>query len=311
MTVLLLAKERDAPADRIVRACAGRGVTVFRADLAWFPSELYLAARLVGPRWTGVLTTRHRGVRLDAIRAVWCRDPGTFGLPAELTGAARERALDQARLGLGGVLACLDAVWVNDPNRARDARYRPLQLATASACGLAVARTLVTNDPLVVHDFARDSEHGVRGAGIHYAWRFSGYHAEELAAVPTTAHQFQDWIDVDHTVWVVAVGERLFPVAAHVGQGYRRAELPDDVALGLRRYLEEFGLVYAVIELAVDRGGRHLFLGSDASGRYGRLESALAGAEAEAPITEAIVDLLTAPERDQRVPSPLGGDDSG
>ncbi len=48
MTVLILARDLDPPADRLVEALGEREVPVFRADLAAFPQALTLDARL-GP----------------------------------------------------------------------------------------------------------------------------------------------------------------------------------------------------------------------------------------------------------------------
>lgn len=257
-----------------------------------------------------MLTTAHNGVELSSIRSIWYRDPGVFEFPAHLTATERTHAFAEARLGIGGVLSSLDALWMNEPNRACDAEYRPRQLTTAMTCGLPVARTLVTNDKLAVHYFARASERGLvqKALGsnvgtvddrrmIHYARRTSGHALDELTGVELTAHQlhqFQHRIDLDHEVQVVVVGDRLFPVALDRRSGYESlryepATLPADVEQALHCYMTQFGLTYAVIDLAVDRDGRHVFLGSNSAGRFGRLEVAT-----DAPITDAVADALAA-----------------
>lgn len=58
---------------------------------------------------------------LDDIRSIWYRDPTAFDFPANLSAPERRFAFREARLGFGGVLASLDALWVNHPNRASDA----------------------------------------------------------------------------------------------------------------------------------------------------------------------------------------------
>lgn len=62
----------------------------------------------------------------------------------------------EARLGLGGVLASLDAFWVNDPAKVAVAEYKPLQLCAAARSGLIVPRTPVTNDHAAAVPFAAD-----------------------------------------------------------------------------------------------------------------------------------------------------------
>src|SRR5262249_27080195 len=91
--------------------------------------------------WRGLLRTAHRTVELSEIRSIWCRHPGAFSFPEGMTEVERAYAHREARLGLGGVLASLDVLWVNHPNRSADAAYKPLQLATAARCGLTTAAT--------------------------------------------------------------------------------------------------------------------------------------------------------------------------
>ncbi len=124
MTVLVLAQERDACTDRVVRALDARGTPVFRADLCWFPSQLDIAAELVEGRWTGVLTTRHRGVELSSIRSVWYRDPGVFEFPTGMTSTERAHAFAEARLGIGGVLSSLDSSCPSSRRSTLQSRYR-------------------------------------------------------------------------------------------------------------------------------------------------------------------------------------------
>lgn len=316
MTVLVLAQERDAPTDRVVRALGERGVPVFRADLRWFPSQLTFASRLDRGRWRGAMTTGHRAVELSAIRSVWYRDPGRFAFSAQMTPTEQAHAFTEARLGIGGVLSSLDVPWMNDPNRACDAMYKPRQLAVAARCGLPVPRTLVTNFPAAVVDFARTGTGLVQktfGSNVvatgdrrlvHYTRRLSDPDADDLAGVSLTAHQFQEWVDKDHEVRAVVVGEQVFAVAIRAGSPAARTDwradyaaltydlvtLPDDVTAALHRYLRHFGLTYAAVDLVVDRDGRHVFLESNSAGQYGWLEAATG-----APITAAVADTLAGP----------------
>ncbi|MGI9001622.1 MAG: ATP-grasp ribosomal peptide maturase [Pseudonocardia sp.] len=315
MTVVVLAQDCDAPVDRVVLALAERSVPVFRADLAWFPQQLTINAELIEGRWVGPLQSKHRSVDLDDIRSVWYRDPEAFRFPPVMTAVERQFAFAEARLGLGGVLATLDALWVNFPNRVCDAMYKPVQLVTAARCGLGVARTLVTNDPDAVRRFAEASPHGLVhktfGANVvtengvpHVAFtrRFQAAGLADLDGIEHTAHQFQDWLDGKaYEVRVIAVGEQLFPVAIHATSPaahldwrsdydalrYELIELPLDVAEGIRRYLDSLGLTYAAFDFVVDHDGRYTFLESNSSGQFGWLE-----ANTGAPITDALADLL-------------------
>ncbi|MGQ0778439.1 MAG: MvdC/MvdD family ATP grasp protein [Pseudonocardiales bacterium] len=147
MTVLILAREFDPTADALVGALARRQVPVFRTDLCEFPRWLGLEAELREGRWSGRLWTEHREVALAEVRSIWNRNPSSYVFPSSMSAQERDFCYREARLGLGGVLASLDVLWANHPNRCADAIFKPYQWAVAMECGLSVADTMITNDP--------------------------------------------------------------------------------------------------------------------------------------------------------------------
>jgi glutathione synthase/RimK-type ligase-like ATP-grasp enzyme len=242
VTVVIFAQDCDASVDQVIRRLTDRQVPVFRADTSWFPRRLTIEARLESGRWVGCLATDQHRVDLDDIRAIWYRDPTAFDFPAGLSQPERRFAFREARLGLGGVLASLDTLWVNHPNRASDAIYKPLQLTTAAKCGLAVPRTLVTNDATAVRRFHAGSRSGlickVFGSTtiaeedtlkVAYTHRLTDEDLADLHTVNSTAHQFQDWVhDKHHEARVVVVGDRIFPVLIHAGSAASRIDWRTD-----------------------------------------------------------------------------------
>src|SRR3979409_1161472 len=146
MSILILAEDIDATADKMVRTLAVRDVVVHRVNTAWFPAQLSVSAGLRGGRWTGQIRTPAWVVDLEEITAVWYRSPRAFQFPSELTVAERAYANLEAKYGLGGVLMSLPAFWVNHPARLADAAYTPVQLVTASQCGLTVPDTMITHE---------------------------------------------------------------------------------------------------------------------------------------------------------------------
>lgn len=317
MTVLILAQDRDAPTDAVVAELTARGTTVFRADTRWFPQRLLLDAQLdpaAGGRWTGSLRAGDRVVALEDIGSIWYRDPAAFRFPDGLTGAERAYAHREARLGLGGVLAALpDVQWVNHPNRAADGMYKPVQLATAHACGLVVpARTLVTNCPHAVRRVASLGDVVQKSFGpntvtedgqvkVAYTRRLDAEALGDLAGVATTATQVQSWVDKAWEARIVVVGDRMFTIRISAGSAaarvdwradfdalsYEWIDTPSNVEDGVRAYMKALGLAYAALDFAVDSGGEFVFLESNSGGQYGWLE-----AQTGAPITAAIADLL-------------------
>lgn len=315
MTVVIFAQQADSPVDVMVRQLTERSVPVFRADTSWFPRRLVLDARLSDDgRWTGQLSTTHRTVDLGAIRSIWYRDPTAFSFAEGLTDVERAYAHREARLGLGGVLASLDVLWVNHPNRAADAVYKPLQLATAARCGLTTVPTVITNSPDSVRRLAADSPTGVvrKSLGpnvvteggtltVAYTHRLTDDDLAGLVGADATATQVQQWVDKIHEARVIVVGERTFTILIHAGSqasrvdwradyaalSYEWVETPPEVEKGLRAYVAELGLTYAAVDFSIDTERRWVFLESNSSGQYFWLES-----HTGAPITDALADLL-------------------
>lgn len=315
MTVVVFAQDHDAPVDQVVLALAELDVPVFRADLSWFPQRLTVEARFDGGGWSGTLSTASRSVSFSEIRSVWYRNPAAFGFPDGMSDVERAHAHREARLGLGGVLATLPVLWVNNPNRAADAMYKPLQLTTAAACGLTVAPTLVTNRPQAVTAFAHAAPDGVvcKTFGpnsvtelgvpkVAYTHRLTDHDLNDLRGITTTTHQIQHWVDKAREARVVVVGERMFGVGidAHNPSArvdwrtdfealtYNLVEIPPPVEKGISRYMETLGLTYAAFDFAIEHDtGRWVFLESNSNGQYGWLEAATG-----APITDALANLL-------------------
>lgn len=313
MTVLILGRDLDSSADRLVEALGERRVPVFRTDLAAFPQSLTLDARLGPDGWDGVLATPHREVRFGEVRSVWYRHPSHFELPEGMSGPERRHATAEARVGLGGVLSSLDVLWVNYPARESDA-LKPRQLHVARRCGLAVPDSQVTNKPDGVRDFARDVDGAlacktlaaallVESSRLQTAYtrRIEPAELDDLAGVDTTLHFFQRFLPKAFEARVTVVGDRVFGAAIHAGSDAARVDWrsdyesldyaviapPEPVTTGILRFLKAFGLSFGAFDFAVTPDGEWIMLECNPFGAYGWLEESL-----NLPITSALADLL-------------------
>ncbi len=318
MTVLVLATELDRTADGVVSGLTELGVPVMRLDLSWFPQRLALDAEFRDGSWHGQLRTEHHKVDLATIRSVWVRTPSSFQMPEGMSIVERDFAKREAKLGVGGVLLALpDVLWVNRPDLAATAVYRPVQWAAAARCGLTVPRTLVSNDPAAVSRFAQVSAPGVvlkplstnliyEDGTYKMGWtrKLSADDLADLRGIDVTAHLVQDWAPKCWECRVIVVGEEIFAIAIHAGSAasyldwrsdypalsYEVTELPAQVTAGLRAIMTELGLVYGAFDLAVGRDGDVeivSFLEINPGGQYGFLEAATG-----VPITDSLIRLL-------------------
>lgn len=318
MTVLVLAAETDRTADGVVTGLTEQGVPVMRVDTSWFPQEMSLDAEFRDGMCRGVLRTAHHEVDLAEIRSVWVRTPSTYAFPKSLSAAERDYARREAKIGVGGALMALPGVlWVNRPDLAATAVYRPIQWTVAARCGLNVPRSVVTNSASAIERFAKESAHGVvvkplsmnliyEDGTYKMGWtrRLSSDDLADLRGVEVTAHLVQDWVDKDWDCRTVIVGDEVFAVAIHAGSeearidwrsdypslSYEVIELPRRVVEALHAIMAELGLVYGAFDLSMSRDGSKevfSFLEINPGGQYGFLE-----ARTGLPITDRLIKFL-------------------
>jgi glutathione synthase/RimK-type ligase-like ATP-grasp enzyme len=205
--------------------------------------------------------------------------------------------------------------WVNNPNRAADAMYKPLQLVTAASCGLAVLPTLVTNSEAAVRRFAAGLPGGIvqKSFGpnsitegdqikVAYTRRLQPDDLDDLHGMDATAVQLQQWCDKRVEARVVVIGQRMFTIMISAGSApsrvdwrsdfdaltYEWVDTPSAIEHGILAYMKTLGLTYAALDFGIEKDtGQAIFYESNSSGQYGWLE-----AQTGAPITAALADLL-------------------
>ncbi len=313
MTVLILARDFDPTADAVVSALTEREIPVFRTDLSDFPSRLRLDAELRDGRWSGRLWTDHREVALDGVRSIWNRNPSSYAFPMSMTAGEQDFAYREAKLGLGGVLASLNVLWANHPNRCADAIYKPYQWQVAAECGLFVADTIITNDPAPARRFADQQgatitkalgPSGITEDGqakVAYTRRLTGDDMADLACVSITATTIQQFVPKAFEVRLTVIGDQWFPISVHAATQdahtdwrsdpsaltYDSVSMPATVADGVARYLKCMNLAYAGLDFVVTPDDRWVMLEANSGPQFGWLEAATG-----APMVAAMADLL-------------------
>jgi ATP-grasp ribosomal peptide maturase len=315
MTVLILAREFDPTADAVVAELTAREVPVFRTDLSEFPTRLKLTAELKRGTWTGKLWNSHREVELAGLRSIWRRNPSTYSFPATMTASEQDFAHREAKLGLGGVLASLNALWVNHPNRCADAIFKPYQWKIATECGLHVADTVITNDPTSA--FRAATKNGWADAitkalgpsGLYVDGQPHAANTEKLTnddladmhRVAVTATTIQEFVPKAHEVRLTVIGAEWFPIEIHASTDatrvdwrtdpsaltYKWASIPEEVADGVARYMKRMHLAMSALDFVVTPGGDWVMLEANVGPQIGWLEAATG-----APMADALARLL-------------------
>lgn len=312
--VLVVAEELEAAADMVVDRLNRRNVPVLRFDAAAFPQQLALAAGYSGSGWTGTLVTAGRPVRLEEVRAVYWRRPGRPQVAGGIPGPYRLWARDQADAALLNVLSALPVRWLNNPHIDRPAAHKPQQLHIATACGLAVPRTLVTNDPDAARKWAADLGTpivckpvlGGRLEDRGERRRMVPTHPVDTrcldASVGLTGHMFQERVPKAYEVRLTAVGGRLFAAIIHAGSEqagqdwrtdypaltYGTTTAPDHVAAGVLAFLDAYKLAYGAFDFAVTPAGEWVFFECNPCGTWAWVEQ-----RTGLPIAAAHADYLS------------------
>ncbi|MFJ4688604.1 MvdC/MvdD family ATP grasp protein [Streptomyces sp. NPDC091377] len=296
MTVLVVDGPFEAGTDLIVGELASAGVSVFRMDTAEFPLELEFHSTFCKGQWNGLLATNHRRVSLSDIKAVYWNRPGTFRFPG-LSEADEHYARGAARIGLGGILASIDAPFMNHPSRATYAEFKPQQLRIAGAVGLATPHTLITSDPDAVRRFAR-LVHGpiiTKPLGAPVVAHKSGWDQmytrradlSDLKGVPITAHLYQEEVAKDFEVRAMFIGGTCYSARIDAGSDQARLDYRSDydaitvtpmptpaaVQESLHRYAAAFNLAYFAADFIVTPAGEWVFLEANPSGQWAWVNS--------------------------------------
>lgn len=291
--VLILAEDGDKHADAVAVHLVAGGTGVVRFDIEHFPESGMMSLSLGGSlngSSPGHLDVTVGSAALEDIRSVWLRPElaELFGLdpPASHLEAFVRRESQSAFDGLAALLE--DAFWVNRPGSLYSARSKVVQLKVAAALGLAVPRTLVTNDPESARRFidARGGDavvkafRGVIGPmtdpRVVFTSRILPDSLADLPLVRNAPCLFQERVPNDGDVRVTAIGRALYAVEIgfdpqdvadadwRKAEGpetvYRPLDLPPSVRRACRDMMDHFGLVAATIDLIRRPDGEYVFL---------------------------------------------------
>lgn len=308
MTVLILTSEEDVTADMVVVHLNASGVPVVRLDPADLTGGVALSGEFVHGAFRGHLSAAGRLVSVGGLRSVWLRRPGT---PASRAAMPSAWLAEEAGQALYGMLRGCDARWMNHPDAARRARYKPWQLRVAQRCGLPVPATLITTFPQAAREFAeRYPDLVVKPV--------SGAHPQDPPlAVPTSRVRpdadfsavafgptlLQRRVAKRADIRLTAVGERLLAARKATGTDaevdvrfaasqapWRAVEVAPRVAEGVRAYLRDAELAYGAFDFVEDADGTWWFLECNQSGQFGFVE-----VDTGQPIARAIADWLARP----------------
>lgn len=315
--VLLLTHSGDHyTVERVANAVASHGLQPLRFDTDLFPSEIRLAwsMRNGSAHWLA-----HNGstIPIDRVCAVWLRKLWPPMLGQTLDERFREQCIKESKAALAGFLDSLHgALWIDHPDRVRQAENKMHQLRVAAEVGLTIPRTLLTNDPDEVRQLYEDLGGNMvvkmltpmsvsmdRPPAFVYTSSVSPADLAELDSLRYSPMVFQQRIEKAAELRIAFVAGRLFAGSVDARQSakgqtdwrlatadecrWTSAQVPDAVRGKLAALMHRLGLTFGAIDMIVTPAAEHVFLEVNPTGEWGMLER-----DVGHPISSAIADAL-------------------
>lgn len=321
-SIAIVADSRDEHQLKLRAEIERRSVAVVLLAPDAFPASVTLSLRAapLEARWTmesSEIVALHNVDRAFIRHSAgpkagsWSADP-----------ALRTWTVDEATAALDALLLLLPIRFVPaSPTVVRTAACKPLQIARAAECGLAVPRTLMTNDPTMFARFFEETEGQMvsktlfaRQADVDGVSRFAFTHAVQrrdltnLNALRNGPVLLQERIAKRRELRVTIAGDSVFAaevdsqaVAATRVDWRRLADpplvwqphhLPVAVHSALLRLMQRLDLSFGCVDMILTHDDEHVFLEVNPLGDWLFIEERLGS-----PITSAIADLLTRADR--------------
>ena len=312
---LLIARRSEFNLHRIETVLQHRRVPYEVISPAFDERETEFTLRIGGDSNTATLFNgKGKEFCLEHVRSVWTRGPHYIGDAVPTINTVQSRAIAESAYALRHLWERLsDRKWVN-PLAGIDRTNRVTQSCDAIELGFEVPLSIVSTSGKAIRDFV--DEHGdciikpisqgarsERGPGLVMAERFQI--SDELPSIMDVPALVQKFVEKHHELRVAVVGDRVFAAAidsasdertrvdsrfwAETGLSYYRVVLTDEEVSKIVALNRRFGYAYSSMDFIRSSDGTLTFLEANPSGQWAFLEF-----HTGYPITESIVDLLTA-----------------
>lgn len=240
------------------------------------------------------IATDVAGVHVDPrdLRSIWWRRAGgPQKFPNREPGAHAELIDTDTREALAGaLLTSFSGTWVSSPYFTAQAENKLIQLHAAEQAGLQIPKTCITQDPLVVEEFAHYCSTGVIVKWVRGV-RSMGVPAKELPAdeigrlhkqIGLAPAIYQAYVPGDKHLRINCFGSG--PIVAaeirstkldwrtNMNLSVRKTELPFDLEQQIRSLLSILKLEMGVMDMKISPDGEYYWLEVNPQGQFLFLE---------------------------------------
>ncbi|MBH8556149.1 MvdD family ATP-grasp ribosomal peptide maturase [Nostocaceae cyanobacterium CENA357] len=319
MTVLIITHSQDNESiPLVIQAIEAQGGKAFRFDTDRFPTEIQLDV-YYGETERVTLNVDDQTLDLNKVSAVWYRRIAIGSkIPDSMDKQLRQASLKESRVTIEGMIASIKGFHLDPLPNIRRAENKQLQLQIARKVGLDTPRTLTTNNPLAVKQFAQECQQRIitkmlssfaiydeQGREkVVFTNPISSEDLDNLDGLRFCPMTFQEKIPKALELRTIIVGKRVLTAAVD-SQALDKARydwrkqgiallnawesytLPQDVEEKLLKLMVEFRMNYGAIDIILTPDGRYVFLEVNPVGEFFWLEHCPG-----LPISQTIAEVL-------------------
>jgi MvdD family ATP-grasp ribosomal peptide maturase len=319
MSVLIITHSQDNESiPLVIKAIEEQGGKAFRFDTDRFPTEVRLDAHYGKGTERLILTFEQAKLDLREVAAVWYRRIWIGGrIPTTMDAQLRQASIKESRATVQGMIASIKGFHLDPVPNIRRADNKQLQLQVAQELDLDTPRTLITNNPQAVREFAKECEEGMitkmlssfaiyeeGKEKVVFTNPVAPEDLENLDGLRFCPMTFQEKVPKALELRTIIVGKRVFTASidSQSSEGARNDwrrrgvalledwkpyALPQNIEEKLLKLMEHFGLNYGALDLILTPDGRHVFLEVNPVGEFFWLERCPG-----LPISKAIANIL-------------------
>jgi MvdD family ATP-grasp ribosomal peptide maturase len=321
MTVLIVTFSNDNESiPLVIKEIEARGEKAFRFDTDRYPTEVKLDI-YSGDTERVIITDGEQKLDLSEVSSVWYRRM-RYGqkIPNSMDKQYRDASIQECRVTVRGMIASLPGFHFDKMSNVDRANNKQLQLKVAKEVGLLTPRTLTSNNPEAVKEFAQDcQEQGIitkmlasfaiyddQGReNVVFTTPVTNDDLENIEGLRFCPMTFQENVPKALELRTTIVGHRVFTAAVNsqslagstydwrkegrtLAKNWQAYNLPEDIEKKLLKLMAEFGLNYGAIDIIVTPDGRYVFLEVNPVGEFFWLELY----SPHYPISPAIAEVL-------------------
>uniref|UniRef100_A0A2P1CZ80 MvdD family ATP-grasp ribosomal peptide maturase n=1 Tax=Nostoc sp. FSN-E TaxID=2027337 RepID=A0A2P1CZ80_9NOSO len=321
MTVLIITYSSDNDSiPLVIKAIESQGEKAFRFDTDKYPTEVKLDI-YQGDTERVIITDGEQQLDLSEVSSVWYRRM-RYGerIPDTMDKQYKEASIKESRATVRGMIASLPGFHLDQMSNVERTHNKQLQLQVARKLGLLTPRTLTTNNPAAVKQFAWEchqqgivtkmlSSFAIFGEQGEQFFVFTSPVTDEdlenLEGLRFCPMTFQENIPKALELRITIVGHRVFTAAVDsqncdganydwrkqgraLKDAWKPYDLPEDVEKKLLKMMSNFGLNYGAIDMIVTPDGQYVFLEINPVGEFFWLETF----SPHFPISQAIAEIL-------------------